>query len=84
MLFLTKDVNKLKPKNSVGLDCLSSKQLNDVLPLLAEPILHVFNLSIQTGYVPSEFKTARDIPIYKSDSEFPLNNYKPISLQFQL
>ena len=35
---ITKDVIldkecKLKPKNSVGLDCLSSKQLKDVLPL---------------------------------------------------
>ena len=56
-------------KNSVGLDCLSSKQLKDVLPLLAESISHVFNLSIQTGYIPNEFKTACVIPIYKSDSE---------------
>jgi len=71
---------KLKPKNSVGLDCFSSKQLKDVLPLLAEPISHVFNLSIQTGYIPNEFKTARVIPIYKSDSEFSFNNYRPISL----
>ena len=71
---------KLKPKNSVGLDCLSSKQLNNVLPLLAEPILHVLNLSIQTGNIPNEFKTACVIPIYKSDSEFSFNNYRPISL----
>ena len=50
------------------------------MPLLAEPISHVFNLSIQTGYIPNEFKTARVIPIYKSDSEFSFNNYRPISL----
>lgn len=67
-------------KNSVGLDCLSSKQLKDVLPLLAESISHVFNLSIQTGYIPNEFKTACNIPIYKSDSEVFFNNYRPISL----
>ena len=50
------------------------------MPLLAELISHVFNLSIQTGYIPNEFKTARVIPIYKSDSEFSFNNYRPISL----
>ena len=82
---ITKDVIldkecKLKPKNSVGLDCLSSKQLKDVLPLLAEPILHGFNLYIQTGYISNEFKTACVIPIYKSDSKFSFNNYRPICL----
>ena len=54
--FAFKNITKvviLKLKNSVGLDCLSSKQLKDVLPLLAELILHVFNLSIQTGYNPN-------------------------------
>jgi len=70
----------LKPKNSVGLDCLSSKQLKDVLPLLAEPISHGFNLYIHTGYISNEFKTAHVIPIYKSDSEFSFNNYRPIRL----
>ena len=50
------------------------------MPLLAEPISHGFNLYIKTGYIPNEFKTARVIPFYKSDSEFSFNNYRPIPL----
>ena len=71
---------KLKPKNSLDYIFYLVKQLRNVFPLLAQPMSHVFNLSIQTGYIPNEFKTARVIPIYKSDSEFSFNNYRPISL----
>ena len=70
----------LKPKCSFGADFISSKLLKDALPALAKPICHLFNLSIHTGYIPPEFKIARVIPIYKSDSRYSYNNYSPISL----
>ena len=53
----------LKPKSSFGADYISSKLLKAALPVIAIPICHLFNLSIHTGYIPSEFKTARVIPI---------------------
>ena len=70
----------LKPKSSFGADFISLKLLKDALPDLAKPICHLFNLSIHTGYIPPEFKIARVIPIYKSDSRHSYNNYRPISL----
>ena len=75
------DIGKtLKPKKSSGIDNLSSKQLKEVLPIVVEPLCHLFNLSIQTGYVPVEFKTAKVVPIYKADSKHSFNSYRPISL----
>ena len=70
----------LKPKCSFGADFISSKLLKNALPTLVKPICHLFNLSIHTGYIPPEFKIARVIPIYKSDSRHSYNNYRPISL----
>ena len=70
----------LKPKRSAGIDNLSSKQLKDILPTIADPILHIFNLSLQTGFIPDEFKTAKVVPIYKSESKLTFNSYRPISL----
>lgn len=71
---------KLKPKDSSGLDNLSSKQLKQILPIIVYPLCHLFNLSLETGFIPPELKTAQVIPIYKSDSQNSFNNYRPISL----
>ena len=38
------------------------------------------NLSIIKGVFPSELKTARIIPIYKSESHDVLSNYRPVSV----
>ena len=70
----------LKPKSSSGIDNISSKLLKDILSLTNIPLYHVFNLSFQTGYIPVELKTARVVPIFKSDQNTDFNNYRPISL----
>ena len=47
------DVAKsLRPKSSFGADLLSTKFLKEILPSLAKPICHLFNLSLHTGYIP--------------------------------
>ena len=75
------DVAKsLRPKSSFGADLLSTKFLKEILPNIAKPICHLFNLSLHTGYIPPEFKTAKVIPIFKSESKHMYNNYRPISL----
>lgn len=70
----------LKPKKSSGVDNLSSNQLKFILPQIADPLSHIFNLSLQTGYIPIELKTARVVPIFKAESMHSFNSYRPISL----
>ena len=36
--------------------------------------------SIEEGYVPSKFKLARIIPLYKKGSPDEYGNYRPVSL----
>ena len=40
----------------------------------------IFNISLKTGTVPSHFKLANVIPIYKSGTLISICNYRPISL----
>ena len=54
--------------------------LKKILPLIIIPICHLFNLSFQTGYIPCQFKTAKVVPIFKSDDKHSFSNYRPISL----
>jgi Reverse transcriptase (RNA-dependent DNA polymerase) len=50
------------------------------LPLIAEPLIHIFNLSLLQGVVPDKFKIAKVIPVFKSGNPQDMNNYRPISL----
>ena len=34
---------QLKPKNSSGIDNISSKQLKEILPSIVNPVTHIFN-----------------------------------------
>ena len=49
--------------------------------LTAALLCHVFNLSLFSGKIPQDFKTARVTPIYKDKgSQLEAANYRPISI----
>ena len=72
--------SRLKNKHSAGWDGLSSYVLKQIVPSIIEPLAHVFNLSLKTGYIPPEFKVSRVIPLYKDGEKDVFGNYRPISL----
>mgnify|MGYP001790808951 CR=1 FL=1 len=54
--------------------------LKEIIPHILNPIVHLFNLSLKTGYIPDSYKQAKVIPIYKSQEKNDFTNYRPISL----
>ena len=56
--------------------------LSKVTDQNVKPLVHIFNLPFSSGICPSEMKTAKVIPLFKSGdiSDF---NYRPISLLSQ-
>ena len=82
---VTEAATKLKTKNSSGNDKISTKLLKNILPCIMDPLVHLFNLSLRTGFIPQTFKCAKVIPIYKlntykSEETTKFTNYRPISL----
>ena len=43
-------------------------------------MLHIFNLSLQTGIFPDKLKIARVTPLFKGGENYELGNYRPISV----
>jgi len=66
-----------KTKDAYGLDTTFLKTNKDSL---VSPITHMVHLSFKQAVVPSAWKMATDVPIYKSGDKLNLKNYRPISI----
>ena len=75
--YVLKSLTELDPHKSTGLDGLSSKILKMSAPVIANPLTSIFNGSISTGNFPTQWKTARITPVYKSGShsDRPIDPY---------
>ena len=73
-------INNRKENKSPGVDGLSPKILKETVEQISKPLAHVFNMSLQEGIVPVEWKEANIIPLFKKGSRNKSVNYRPVSL----
>jgi len=65
---------------SAGHDGLKPGILKQACQHYIEPLLHVINLSLSEGHVPSTMKCANVTPIFKGGNSKEVGNYRPISV----
>ena len=70
----------LKINKSAGYDVISFNVVKKCFGVLHKPLLHIFNLSLQTGIFPDKLKIARVTPLFKGGENYELGNYRPISV----
>ena len=78
--FVEKELLKLNPNKSTGLDKISPRFLKDGAAVLKIPLTHIINQSICSGTVPNDFKTAKVIPLFKKSNNTEACNYRPVSI----
>ena len=67
-------------KEAPGVDGISPKILKETVEQISAPLAHVFNMSLQEGIVPFEWKEANIIPLFKKGSRNKSVYYRPVSL----
>ena len=77
---LANKINNIKDNKSPGVDGIAPKILKETVEQISKPLAHVFNMSLQEGIVPLEWKEANIIPLFKKGSRNKSVNYRPVSL----
>ena len=73
-------INNMKENKSPGVDGISPKLLKETVEQISKSLAHVFNMLLQEGMVPLEWKEANIIPFFKKGSRNKSVNYRPVSL----
>lgn len=73
-------IANLKNDSAPGWDGIPNRILKLAQHCLAGPISHLCNLSMSSGTVPTQLKTANICPIYKAGDATVPSSYRPISL----
>ena len=70
----------LKSTKSAGLDQILNNLLKIAAPIISRSLAKIFNISVNAGVFPGDWKLACVAPIFKNGSKSELGNYRPISM----
>ena len=73
-------LRNLDTSKASGPDGIPARLLKECSQQITPSLCSLFNLSLQSSCIPSEWKSANVTPIHKKDSKEQAENYRPISL----
>lgn len=76
-----KQLRKLNHRKGAGPDGIPNILLKKCAAGLAEPITHLFDVSLRSGVFPAAWKMSFISPIHKAGTRCDVTNYRPICIQ---
>ena len=73
-------LRRLKIGKATGLENIPARLLMDSAVIIVKHLARIINASLQQGKIPSAWKRARVIPLFKKGSVMNMDDYRPISV----
>ena len=73
-------LNKVKPNKAEGPDEVYARVLKECEREIALPLAIIFSKSLNETQIPSDWKRANVVPIFKKGDKSKVENYRPVSL----
>ena len=73
-------LSELKIHKTAGPDSISPRLLRKVADSIAPARIRIYQASLDTGTVPTDWRTANIVPIFKKGDKSKASNYRPVSL----
>ena len=77
---IAKKIKKMEDNKSPGVDGIPPKLVKGIVEQISKPLAKLFNLSLEEGIVPSEWKEANITLLFKKGLRNKPENYRPVSL----
>lgn len=77
---IAKLINNLKLSSAPGPDNINAKVLKGTIATSSRILFIIFNQSLSTGILPSDWNISKVTPIFKAGNRSDPSNYRPISL----
>ena len=75
-----KILKSLNPNKAAGPDKISPRLLKELADVLCNPLTEIFQATLDSGTVPTQWRNALVTPIYKKGDKHNAANYRPVSL----
>jgi hypothetical protein len=73
-------IKGLKSNSSAGFDEIPMSLVKHCLCYFIKPLVHIHNVSLQTGILPDMMKKTKIRPFFKKGDRQDIQNYRPISI----
>ena len=77
---ILEELKKIDPNKSNSPGCVHPRIIKECRDTITEPLYHIYNLSLKTGSIPSQWKDGNITPLFKDDDRHKASNYRPITL----
>ena len=77
---VVREIDKIKKFKSPGPDEVCPRVIKEYKEVVSQPLVNIFRKSVDLGEIPSMWRQANVVPIFKKRNRLLMSYYRPVNL----